>query len=231
MEMKRCVQCGILKDEGQFRKYTYSSRKGTSGRYRICKDCEALNTKYRRAVQSGDIETAESIRNGYEALEAIGYRTPLSAKPNNRPVEAELNKILQHHGVSIKSVITRTPVPEEPTATFKAGDATESIPVSSFVELEVPEELQYWLDVDTQEWIDNDISPEYLQETIYESLKAKYRPQIGVDKERFIPIYDDTYKTVLNAILRRFDDYEEQCSADETIELNDDAISQEGGDD
>ena len=43
-----------------------------------------------------------------------------------------------------------------------------------------------------------------------QSLKAKYRPQTGVDKETYLPIYDDTYREVLNQILRKFDDYEEQ---------------------
>ena len=60
--------------------------------------------------------------------------------------------------------------------------------------------------------------PEYLQETVYESLKAKYRPQIGVDKQTYLPIYDDTYKNVLNQILRRFDDYEEAYSLNDTLE-------------
>jgi hypothetical protein len=80
---------------------------------------------------------------------------------------------------------------------------------------EVPDELQHWLTVDTQEWKKDNISPEYLQETVYESLKAKYRPQVGVNKETFVPIYDDTFKAVLNQILRRFDDYEEECSLDD----------------
>ena len=31
-----------------------------------------------------------------------------------------------------------------------------------------------------------------------------------MDKETYLPIYDDTYKDVLNQILRKFDYYEEQ---------------------
>ena len=49
---------------------------------------------------------------------------------------------------------------------------------------------------------------------MYESLKAKYRPQLGYDSERGLPIYDDTFKDVLNQILRRFDDYEDSMEED-----------------
>ena len=81
---------------------------------------------------------------------------------------------------------------------------------------DVPDELQAWLDADPAEWQAKELSPEYLQETIYESLKAKYRPQIGVDRDTYLPIYDDTYKDVLNQILRKFDDYEEQYAGGES---------------
>lgn len=94
---------------------------------------------------------------------------------------------------------------------FYADPAT---PITTTVELSeaaLPKDLEHWLSVDTSEW--RDMSPEYLQETVYESLKAKYRPQTGVDPNTSLPIYDNTYRDVLNQILRRFDDYEEACSA------------------
>lgn len=76
-------------------------------------------------------------------------------------------------------------------------------------EIEIPEDLNIWLTQDQTEWIEKGLSPEYLQEVVYEALKAKYRPQLGYDTERGLPIYDDTFKDVLNEILRRFDDYED----------------------
>ena len=75
-----------------------------------------------------------------------------------------------------------------------------------------PEELTRWLADDFTKWEELGLTPEYLQETVYESLKAKYRPQTSVNKETFMPIYDDTYKDILNQILRRFDDFEEAYS-------------------
>lgn len=225
MTPKRCVQCGILKQPSDFRKYTYSVQAKTDGRYRICKECEALNTRYRRAMERGDAATFERITGMYRALEALGYRTPLSAERKDSTVTNDIvDRILTHHGVTVESVVKRDPdhdkhPKEEATVVFYHGDGTSTAMVSTIVRplAEVPEELQYWLDVDMAEWTAADLSPEYLQETIYESLKAKYRPQTGVDKDLYIPTYDDTYKEVLNQILRRFDDYEETYSSQSQI--------------
>ena len=110
---------------------------------------------------------------------------------------------------------------------YEATDTNRGIPATqspSSLPINMPDELKEWLNSEMSVWSEAGISPEYLQETVYESLKAKYRPQIGVDKETYLPIYDDTYKTVLNDILKRFDDYEEECSLikeeDEDVHLS-----------
>lgn len=196
-EMKRCVQCGLLKEDTAFRKYTYSRTNDTEGRYRICRSCEAINTAYRRALcqiadECQELPTAASRKAHdtidrteklYDVLAAKGLRVP-APQPKTKqedPVEDLLN--------------------------FYATETTSTVDRST----EVPDELKHWLEEDPSVWRANDISPEYLQETIYESLKAKYRPQIGVNRDTYVPIYDDTFKKELNDILRRFDDYEEEC--------------------
>lgn len=216
-DVKRCVQCGLLKEDDEFRLYTYSRMNDTKGRYRICKSCEAINAAYRRAKQwledkglsgshiaAGDIlgcdtstymkmkEIVEKTEQLYSILEARGHRTP-------RPI---LQKKVQEptHVCAVDNLLAFYSEPAPVTT------------VAVQTKREIPDELSYWLEVDVQEWRDNDISPEYLQETIYESLKAKYRPQTGINKETYMPTYDDTFKDVLNEILRRFDDYEEECS-------------------
>lgn len=69
---------------------------------------------------------------------------------------------------------------------------------------EVPAELLKWLhETLTAE-------PEYYQETIYEYLINKYRPQVGIDPATSLPVYADTYKDVLNRIASRFDAYEDK---------------------
>lgn len=64
---------------------------------------------------------------------------------------------------------------------------------------------------DLHDWLTKDLhsyTPEELED-IYDTLRSKYRPMIGTDNE-FLPVYDNTYKTVLDKILVRFDDYEEE---------------------
>jgi len=223
-ELKRCKQCGILKDVEEFRQYTYSKLNSTQGRFSLCKECEALNTRYKRLVEqiipnikdsiayySSVATTKEAIKLAnwedearkieelYELLESRGLHTPLSKLPTGSVEEASsirtVDKLLDFYASPAQTAV-------------KATTINPAIPTEAKVD--IPTELQKWLDESTDDWIAAGLHPEYLQETVYESLKAKYRPQIGIDPERFIPIYDDTYKTVLNAILRKFDDYEEE---------------------
>lgn len=215
-EVKRCVQCGLLKEEEAFRKYTYSRENNTEGRYRVCKTCEAINTAYRRARQwmtdrhlEGDA-TAVVVVAGetetYRRLDAVIKKTE------------KLYAVLESRGLRVPQAVATKQDGEVDCldsllAFYKEETGKSTVAVIS---ADTPDELLHWLNVDKQEWKDNCLSPEYLQETIYESLKAKYRPQTGVNKETFIPVYDDTYKAVLNQILRRFDDYEEECSLDDS---------------
>lgn len=70
------------------------------------------------------------------------------------------------------------------------------------------------MNADLHEWLTKDLSrytPEELEE-VYDELKAKYRPRIGTDNE-YLPVYDNTHKEVLDKILVRFDDYEEEYYA------------------
>lgn len=216
-DLKRCIQCGLLKDASEFRKYTYSRKKETEGRYRTCKSCEAINASYTRLLKrveslKGTVDTLPGYETEYKGLiEAINKIESMYATLERQGLRVPA------HGVKAKAKF----VPE--AATMQAVDklnhfyGTVQAEVCARVEVSVPtpDELQKWLDADMQDWVTAELSPEYLQETIYESLKAKYRPQTGVDRNTFMPTYDDTYKDVLNQILRRFDDYEEMMSATE----------------
>ena len=203
MALKRCKQCGMLKEEGCFRPYTHSRGKSEPSRYRICRDCESINTTYRRAREQYDQgglspeessalgETIAKISKLYATLEAKGLQVPEYGVKKKKPAaEQAVDKLLAFYGQQ----------PQE-----QARQSTVDIPN----EIEIPEDLNIWLTQDQTEWIEKGLSPEYLQEVVYEALKAKYRPQLGYDTERGLPIYDDTFKDVLNEILRRFDDYED----------------------
>jgi len=199
-EMKRCVQCGLLKEAEEFRPYTYSIEKGTGGRYRICRTCEKINARYhtlKKQVEatsgysgaSFDYTELHEIQELYAVLEARGLRTPTAAV-KVKPLSDT---------ASLLAFYAEAPTVVKP-----------KVMIATKTTVDIPEELSIWLKAPFVEWEEKGLSPEFLQETIYESLKAKYRPQTGVDKERFIPVYDDTFKDVLNEILKRFDDYEEE---------------------
>lgn len=221
MGMKRCKQCGMLKDETAFRQYTYAKNNGTHGRYRICRDCESINTTMRRcqdqletfkdkdgqytythstrAQYENLVETIDNINRLYETLRSRGLQVPeirpsdVASRQKNR-VEDQVNALLEFYGHS--------PIVQAAEGTVEKKVVAE----------ELPEDLRVWLDQEPQEWVNAGLSPEYLQDVVYEALKAKYRPQLGFDAERMVPIYDDTFKDALNQILRRFDDYEEECA-------------------
>lgn len=198
----------MLKEETCFRPYTHSRGKSEPSRYRICRDCESINTTYRRTreqldkgglslVESSQLsETVSKILQLYRALEAKGLQVPeYGVKKKKSAAETAVDKLLAFYGQQ----------PQE-----QARQSTVDIPT----EIDIPEDLNIWLTQDVNEWIEKGLSPEYLQETVYESLKAKYRPQLGYDSERGLPIYDDTFKDVLNRILKRFDDYEDSMEED-----------------
>ena len=69
---------------------------------------------------------------------------------------------------------------------------------------EVPLELSRWL---TCELTDE---PDMYIDDVYESLCKTYRPVLSINKETMTPVYDDTYKGLLDAILKRFYDYEDK---------------------
>ena len=207
-DLKRCRQCGILKDVDDFRKYTYSKANDTEGRFSICKSCESINTRLTKLQKN--IEDAQqdmfttdmqkfdswckerdAILRLYSTLENRGLYTPRVKKPqvDSAPASSlQVNKLLEFYD-------------EKPTARVcEYAQPTDN---------ELPVELTRWLAGTPEEWEEAGMSPEYLQETIYESLKAKYRPQIGVDPNTFLPTYNNTFRDTLNDILRLFDNYEE----------------------
>ena len=68
---------------------------------------------------------------------------------------------------------------------------------------EIPEELIQWKTKDLSPY-----TPDELDEA-YQKLKEVYRPSVGVDDDSGLPKYDNTYRTILDEILQRFDEYED----------------------
>lgn len=244
-EMKRCKQCGVLKSADAFRRYTYSRQKGTEGRFRICRQCENINTTYRRLLterrtlwNEADerygvpasqmpyynklVSEIEKIEQLYALLEAHGYSTPVS-NPKTDAVPAVVPSTIDTYVDSLSSFYGATPsdhkkVTEQPVSTKPTAPALQP------EELDVPNDLKRWLEMSMEDFAMAGLTPDYLQETVYESLKAKYRPQVGTDPQTFLPTYDDTYKPILNRILKSFDDYEDYWALQSDEESYDNGI-------
>lgn len=185
MNAKTCKQCGEHKPIEQFRKY-YGGRKG---HYTICKTCEKINSRAKYLRRKGECmnwdEEAElaKIEELYEAQRAAGLQPPRDHLGRKAPLVESLDDMISKYkqqAVDIQSVVQAVAVPN------------------------IPAELSKWLTETLTE------EPEYYQEEIYEQLKSKFRPQIRIDVDTMLPVYDDTYKPVLDKILERFDAYEDE---------------------
>lgn len=182
METKICKQCGELKPIEQFRKY-YGGRKG---HYNTCKVCEKVNARYKYLIRKGvrtDADHAEigKIELLYDLQRKAGLRPPNSDTVRSKSIADSLDDML---------------------AKYKDMSAIECVDAGTYKQ-PVPAEIQRWMTEPLTE------EPDYYLDEIYESLKAKYRPQLSIDTATMQPIYDDTYKDALEQVLDRFYQYEE----------------------
>lgn len=191
MKFRKCRQCGEIKLETEFRQYYGETRSGKErGRYRTCKACESINTRYKYLCkkQSNDraseqeLQELDKIEQLYDLLRAKGLKPP--AKRERSTIMNLVEELLEKHSTT------------EVTAT--TDDCSELASAAA------PQELLDWLNADLSQY-----DPEYLQDVVADELIKKYRPQIGVDSNTYKPIYDDTHRDLLNKVLERFDEYED----------------------
>lgn len=184
METKICKQCGELKPIEQFRKY-YGGRKGT---YKTCKVCEKINARYKYLCNKGDSISFEEgteldkIKMLYEVQRKAGLQPPREGNERMKPLVDSLDDMISKYKVTEVSLVAEAPDKHCVVA---------------------PAELQQWLTAELTE------EPDYYLDEVYEELKAKYRPQLRIDTATMQPIYDDTYKDILDQILGRFNNYED----------------------
>jgi hypothetical protein len=70
-------------------------------------------------------------------------------------------------------------------------------------DMSTTDELTDWLVAELTE------DPDHYLDGVYEYLKNKFRPVIRIDEATQLPVYDETYKTVLEKVLERFNAYED----------------------
>lgn len=193
MNAKTCKQCGELKPLSQYRRY-YGNRKGY---YTSCKQCESINSRYKylkakHASNGGvgysfsleELKEMTAIEELYKAQRLAGLSPPKEGKQAN----STLN-------IADYAVMT-----EKYTKQIdKLQEALNGVSIDA-----VPPELQDWLVKELTE------EPEYYLDEVYEDLCDRYKPQISIDPETLLPVYDLTHHAVLTTILERFDNYDEQ---------------------
>jgi hypothetical protein len=190
MNAKICKQCGELKPIEQYRKY-YGGRKG---HYNTCKLCEKINAraKYLRSKgESMDYDEERElskIEKLYEAQRAAGLQPPGKSE-RSKPIVDSLDDMIAKYSQTTSNII---PISAK---AIVDGDVEIIKPV--------PADLQLWLKCDLNE------DPDYYLDEVYEELKTKYRPQLRIDTATMQPVYDDTYKKVLDEVLDRFYAYED----------------------
>lgn len=190
METKVCKQCGKLKPIENFRHY-YGGRTGT---YRTCLDCERINTreKYLRRKVSDDRASADEqtelqhIHALYAMQRHAGLQPP-RVRNTVSSVSGMVDQLINEYATQEKAAIEQ----------LMNGDIV--LPSDN-----VPEELAMWLTTELTE------EPEYYQDEVYEKLREKFRPVKEIDTTTLMPVYDDTYRMVLDRILARFDAYEDK---------------------
>ena len=185
MNAKTCKQCGELKPIEQFRKY-YGGRKGS---YTICKSCERINSRAKYLVNKGDkcseaeLEELGKIHELWNAQRMAGLQPPRENTGRTVPITESLDDMISKYN--------------------KQAEVVQEV-VQAVGTAEVPAELSRWLTEALTE------EPEYYQDEVYDSLRAKYRPKTKIDPDTMLPMYDDTYLPILEKILSRFDAYEDE---------------------
>ncbi len=127
------------------------------------------------------MEEIKSIEELYELLRDLGLEPPKYGAGTSSTVYSVVEELLKR---KMNQIAERKAQLEE------VG-----------VETDTPTELAEWLTRPLTE------KPEYYED-VYFKLREKYMPVIGVNPDA-TPKYDETYKEIMDQILERFDEYED----------------------
>lgn len=185
-KVRRCKQCGEVKQLSRdfFRPYYGENAKGF---YRVCRTCESINNRYKYLTGKGDaatpadLEEIARIEELYDTLRELGLEPPRYGAGTTSTVHTLVEDLLQKK---------KSQIAEKKAQLEEVG-----------VETDTPAELLDWLTKPLTE------KPEYYED-VYFKLREKYMPVIGTNPDA-TPKYDETYKEILDRILERFDEYED----------------------
>ena len=186
--VRKCKQCGEVKQLSSefFRKYYGENAKGF---YRVCKTCESINNRYKYLTGKGDAATQADLEEIARIEELYDTLRELGLEPPRYGARASSTV----HSV-VEELLKRKQQ--------QAAERKEQFGV----EADVPTELAEWLTKPLTE------EPEYYED-VYFKLREKYMPVVGVDSEG-VQQYDETYREILEQVLERFDEYEDNYEYD-----------------
>lgn len=166
----------------------------------------------KKCRQCGDIKPIELFRPSYtgsgtyticRSCERINSRAKYLRGKGSRATEAdkeELDRIIQLYELQRKCGLKPPKMRSVEGRKKSFEDALERYRAMAEAG---PEELQFWLKAELTD------VPEYYLDTVYEKLKDKYMPKIGLTAD-LLPVYDTRYMAILNKILDRFNAYEDK---------------------
>lgn len=136
--------------------------------------------------------------------EKINSRAKYLIRKGDKATQAEKSELAKIEQLYMYQVIAGLKPPRRRAELQRNIEAFDEL-LSKYekVALVDTDELHKWL---IEELTD---TPEYYMDTVYEQLLSKYRPVLRIDQSTMMPVYDETHLEVLNKILERFSDYED----------------------
>jgi len=184
--VRKCKQCGEVKQLSSefFRKYYGENAKGF---YRVCRTCERINNRYKYLIGKGDaatqadLEEIKRIEELYDTLRELGLEPPRYGAGTSSTVYSVVEELLKRKASQLAN----------------RQELLKEVGVESNVPTELLEWLSRPLTGEPEHYID-----------IYLKLREKYMPVVGMNPDA-TPKYDETYKEIMDQILERFDEYED----------------------
>lgn len=153
---------------------------GRKGCYTICKQCEKVNSRLKYLEAKEELTELERIERD-KILQLYEVQRAAGLRPPQR------GKRQTDDALDLDAMISKyAPITKSELSMVAA-----------------PAELRKWLTCELTE------EPDVYIDDVYEELIKTYRPVLSIDKETMAPVYDESNKDVLDAILKRFYDYED----------------------
>ena len=153
---------------------------GRTGHYTTCKACEKINSRLKYLESKETLTEVERIERD-KILELYEAQRGAGLRPPGRGGR-------------------RTEAVADLDAMIGKYQAAVIDQFKDAVPL--PQELSKWLTCELT------LEPDEYIDEVYEQLCKTYRPVVKIDQATMMPVYDDTYKNALDAILKRFYEYE-----------------------